>query len=311
MSAESTVKEADSICSSCSASLFDGVKVSVVVITYNSSKYVLDTLESVKSQDYPNIELIISDDCSTDDTFLVCKRWIAQNKDRFTRALAVQTDKNGGICVNYNRGLREVQGEWVKYIAGDDMLLPNCVSTFVSVANKCCDKIMISGTIHFSESNENEEKRILPLSFGEMKVGQQEKYLVRKGTVIEGPTLFLETATLRELNGFEECYPFIEDYPLCMKYLSNGYHIGLVNAHLIRYRVFNESVSRGDSRFGVSIFDAIDYYAPKAAWRRGMLFWWYHYKVNAIVGHLPHNRKWLGYVLRSVDFIYYKKKFLK
>lgn len=308
---KSTIKETDSVCSSYSTSLFNCVKVSVVVITYNSSKYVLDTLESVKSQDYTNIELIISDDCSTDDTFLICKRWIAQNQDRFTRVLAVQTDKNGGICANYNRGLKEVQGEWVKYIAGDDILLPNCISTFVSFTRECCDKIMISGTVHFSESNVNEEKIMLPLSFGELKASKQEKYLVRNGTVIEGPTLFLETATLRELNGFEECYPFIEDYPLCMKYLSKGYHIQLVHSHLIRYRVYNESVSRGDSRFEVSIFNAIDYYAPKAAWRRGMLFWWYHHKVNAVVRHLPYNRKWLGYVLRSVDFINYMNKFFR
>lgn len=291
--------------------MIDSPLISVVVITYNSSKYVLDTLESVKKQDYSNIELIVSDDCSTDDTFDICKKWVDENKSRFGRAVVVQTEKNGGICVNYNRGLREVQGEWVKYIAGDDILLPNCISTFVSSCATCNDKIMLCGIIGFSNSDMSESERVIHSSFDELTVRGQEKYIVKRDTFMSGPTLFLETQTLRKLGGFEECYPFIEDYPLCMKYLSQGYHIHVVNDYLIRYRVYPESVSRSNSRFATSIFDAIYFYAPKAAWRNGMFFWWYHYKVRDIIRHLSGKRKIWGYLLRIFDLVNYKKKYLK
>ncbi len=284
------------------------MKISVVVITYNSSKYVLETLESVKNQDYPNIELIVSDDCSTDETFSICKKWVDENKSRFCRAVAVQTEKNGGICVNYNRGLREVRGEWVKYIAGDDILLPYCISTFVEELIHSDNKIMICGLIRFSNIEENAGTRLLPPIFDKMNVVEQEKFIVRNGTVIGGPTLFLETATLRKMGGFEESYPFIEDYPLCMKYLSKGYHIHVVNDYLIRYRVYPESVSRNNSRFAISIYAAIDFYAPKAALKNGMLLWWYHYKINAIIRKLPKKKKWIGYILRAIDIINYKDK---
>ncbi len=286
-------------------------RISIVVITYNSSKYVLETLESVKSQDYSNLELIVSDDCSTDDTFEVCKKWVSDNATRFCRAVVVQTEKNGGICVNYNRGLREVQGEWVKYIAGDDILLPHCISTFVSDLNFSSDKIMLCGIIGFSNSDVSEIERVIHQNFDELTVGGQEKYIVKSNTFMSGPTLFLESNTLRKLGGFEECYPFIEDYPLCMKYLSNGYHIHVVNDYLIRYRVYPESVSRSNSRFASSIFDAIDFYAPKAALRNGMILWWYHYKVNHIIRHLPQNKRWLGYLLRTIDILNYKMKLQK
>lgn len=291
--------------------MIDSPLISVVVITYNSSKYVLDTLESVKKQDYSNIELIVSDDCSTDDTFDICKKWVDENKSRFGRAVVVQTEKNGGICVKYNRGLREVQGEWVKYIAGDDILLPNCISTFVSSCATCNDKIMLCGIIGFSNSDMSESERVIHSSFDELTVRGQEKYIVKRDTFMSGPTLFLETQTLRKLGGFEECYPFIEDYPLCMKYLSQGYHIHVVNDYLIRYRVYPESVSRSNSRFATSIFDAIYFYAPKAAWRNGMFFWWYHYKVRDIIRHLSGKRKIWGYLLRIFDLVNYKKKYLK
>ena len=49
--------------------------VSIVVITYNSAEYVLETLESAKAQTYQNIELIVSDDCSADNTVETCSRW--------------------------------------------------------------------------------------------------------------------------------------------------------------------------------------------------------------------------------------------
>lgn len=291
--------------------MIDSPLISVVVITYNSSKYVLDTLESVKNQDYSNIELIVSDDCSTDDTFDICKKWVDENKSRFGRAVVVQTEKNGGICVNYNRGLREVQGEWVKYIAGDDILMPNCISTFVSECKTCNDYIMLCGIICFSSPCMIEQERVIHANFNELTVGGQEKYIVKRDTFMSSPTLFLETKTLRKLGGFEECYPFIEDYPLCMKYLSQGYHIHVVNDYLIRYRVYPESVSRSNSRFATSIFDAIYFYAPKAAWRNGMFFWWYHYKVRDIIRHLSGKRKIWGYLLRIFDLVNYKKKYLK
>ncbi len=53
--------------------------VSVCIITYNSAKFVVEALESIKSQTYKNIELIISDDCSTDNTIELCKQWISDN----------------------------------------------------------------------------------------------------------------------------------------------------------------------------------------------------------------------------------------
>ncbi len=52
--------------------------VSIIVCTYNSSKYVLETLESAKEQTYQNVELIVSDDCSTDNTVELCRKWIAE-----------------------------------------------------------------------------------------------------------------------------------------------------------------------------------------------------------------------------------------
>ena len=59
--------------------------VTVIVYTFNSSKYILETLDSIKKQTYKDLMLIITDDCSTDSTIEICKKWLNLNGDRFVK----------------------------------------------------------------------------------------------------------------------------------------------------------------------------------------------------------------------------------
>ncbi len=103
--------------------------ISIVVVTYNSAKYVLETLESAKSQTYQNIELIVTDDYSTDDTVAICQKWLNKNKARFVRSQLVTSEKNTGIPANLNRGIKASKGEFIKPIAGDDTMEKQYIST--------------------------------------------------------------------------------------------------------------------------------------------------------------------------------------
>ena len=96
--------------------------VSIVVVTYNSSEFVLETLESAKIQTYKNIELIVTDDCSKDNTLEIVKDWVDKNKDSFIHTLVLEATVNTGISGNCNRGCNASKGEYIKTIAGDDTL---------------------------------------------------------------------------------------------------------------------------------------------------------------------------------------------
>lgn len=106
--------------------------VSIVIITYNQSKYILETLESTRFQTYHNIELIISDDYSTDNTISICKDWLQKNKDRFINVKLVVPHKNTGTAINCNRGVNASTGKWIKLLAGDDKLPPESINDFVN-----------------------------------------------------------------------------------------------------------------------------------------------------------------------------------
>ena len=107
-------------------------EVTVSVITYNSSRTVLQTLESIKSQTYERIRLIISDDCSTDDTIRVCKKWIDRNSTRFVSTEILTTSVNTGVAGNCNRAWDACKSDYLKSIAGDDYLLPDCIDSNIS-----------------------------------------------------------------------------------------------------------------------------------------------------------------------------------
>ncbi|HEX8460374.1 MAG TPA: glycosyltransferase [Segetibacter sp.] len=104
--------------------------VSVQAISYNQRHLVVATLDSIKNQTYPNLQLIIADDGSTDGTKEVIKEWINKN---WPDAIFVDNPVNRGITRNLNTGLPFIKGEYVKQIGCDDVLPPDSISKIMEV----------------------------------------------------------------------------------------------------------------------------------------------------------------------------------
>lgn len=217
--------------------------VSIVVITYNSSRYVVETLESAKSQDYKNVELIISDDCSTDETEKICKTWLAQNSQFFQSVCFTSTGRNKGISGNCNHGISFASGKWVKLIAGDDKLLANCISSYVNFVEKNEGSFIFSFPSIMAEekkesySRDRERKYIAKKGFFELSPDKQFTHLLIKGMdSINASTLFFKRESFYLLNGFDEKY-FQEDLPFFLKATYNGYKMEILPLQVVEYRV--------------------------------------------------------------------------
>lgn len=98
--------------------------VSVLVPAFNQEKYVVECLESIRNLDYPNLELIVSDDASRDGTFELASQWIKEHRERFVRAVAVRQPANLGIVRHFQYLFDQSQGEFLVYLAADDCLVP-------------------------------------------------------------------------------------------------------------------------------------------------------------------------------------------
>lgn len=93
--------------------------ISVAVITYNSSKTVIETLDSIYHQTYgaENIELIISDDASIDNTVAVIDDWLTLHESSFNKVIFFKNEVNGGVSKNINLAWTASTSEWIKTIA--------------------------------------------------------------------------------------------------------------------------------------------------------------------------------------------------
>lgn len=218
--------------------------VSIIIITYNSSKYILETLESAKDQTYQNIELIVSDDCSTDNTVEICRKWIECNKGRFIRTELVTSQNNTGISANCNRGLNAANGFWIKYIAGDDMLVIDCISEFIKEINKLPGESFFVSEMYVLKDQVISEKISPNPEFLKRNSKSQFKYMAIFLSYIPAPAVMFKTETLKMLNGFDERYKLLEDLPLFIKLTAAGYRFNLIQIPLVIYRYHSESITK-------------------------------------------------------------------
>jgi alpha-1,3-rhamnosyltransferase len=219
--------------------------VSIVVVTYNSSEFVLETLESAKQQTYQNVELIITDDFSTDNTLEICRIWVEKNKDRFIDTAIITSEKNTGIAPNANRGFKASKGDWIKFIAGDDMLMENCIEELVNYVlnNKNLPiTFIVHGIIPFRKDSEFEVV-YPPEQLVQRNAHGQLIYLLKRGNSVSGSAFFLERKTFEKFGGFDERYKLFEDFPLLIKYTKNNQKIWLIKKALFKYRIHSNNLS--------------------------------------------------------------------
>lgn len=106
-------------------------KVSVIIPVYNMEEYLADTLESVLSSDYPNFEVIVMDDGSTDESLAIAKSY-AENDSR----IRVYSKPNEGASSARNRAIYMAHGRYILPIDGDDLIANNYISMAVAVLDK-------------------------------------------------------------------------------------------------------------------------------------------------------------------------------
>lgn len=231
--------------------------VSVIVVCYNAAEYILETLESVKSQTYKNIELIVSDDGSKDRTADIAKAWIDENKQAFVRTEVITVDHNTGVSANYNRAVRACEGEWIKNVDGDDLITPNCLEDNLNFVESTPEaNLVFSNAIIFADENGNRVEKGFCItdkkkSFFALDAKSQYRSLLFDN-LLPSQTCFVKTSIMKE-HPYNESYIALEDAPMWVQLTKDGnkaYYFDTVTAG---YRK-NESTTNNSQRFFSPIY---------------------------------------------------------
>ena len=220
--------------------------VSICVPLYNSEKYIVETIQSVVDQDYDNIELVICDDVSKDNSFDVARKFINSLK-KSNILFRLQLNKtNLGMVGNWNHVVQLAKGEYIKLMGGDDVLEPHCISTQVRLLKDNPDiglvisrKKLINekGKYLFSKGYYSETKRILAfdMAYHALKMG---------GSALGEPvTGMFRKSDFLQVNGYDPAIHYHADYDFWIRLLLLKKFYYYINDPLVSFRIHKGSAT--------------------------------------------------------------------
>lgn len=121
----------------------ENMKISIITASYNYENYIKETIQSVLSQTYNDWEMIIVDDCSTDNSVNVIKSYNDERIKLFVN------EKNLGLKETLKRGIKEATSDWIVFLESDDVLSPDYLAKKVEIAQKYNDINLIFNDCEF------------------------------------------------------------------------------------------------------------------------------------------------------------------
>lgn len=184
-------------------SAVDLPKISVITVVYNGIDYIEKTINSVLSQDYPNLEYIIIDGGSSDGTLDIIKKY--QNRISYWIS-----ERDGGIYFAMNKGIMKATGEWIHFRNCGDYFFSDTIISELFNNTIDSEVIILHGDCRFIFSNKYEDRKPLILTKS-----------INKGMPIYHPSAFIRTAYHKN-NLYNTKYRSSSDYEFFYKAISNG-----------------------------------------------------------------------------------------
>lgn len=283
--------------------------ISVFIVTYNSQEFIIEALESVKSQTYQNIELIVSDDCSNDNTVSLVKKWLSDNTRRFTWVEIIEASNNTGTSANYNRAVKACHGEWLKMLDGDDKLLPFCISDFVDyVIHHPNAGVVFSKVVGFGDmENANKWPWLNVKRFFDTFNSIQFRIILSNQNFLPSASVFLKKNVWQSTGGYNEDIPLIEDWPFWIKVLENGYKFDFLDKETACYRFSFLSISQDQKSLSGAYMDSgskARSFANKSLEKINLLYW-YLGVTRRFVSRICMNHTLVVFLLNFANPAYY------
>jgi len=210
--------------------------VSVVIPVYNSEKFLRESVNSVLNQTYQNIEIIVVDDSSTDNSAKILKEY----SDRIT----IISQSNQGLASALNSGIKKIKGKWFKWFSPDDILYPEAIDVLVKEAKNQQENTIIYSNWELIDENGKKLRNFLETNHNDLEKfdfnirlldGQQ----INVNTTLISTSLFKKGCTIREVKE-----PVAIDYDFFLRagiLFDSNFH--LIQKSLLKYRINKNQLS--------------------------------------------------------------------
>lgn len=214
-------------------------KVSILIPTFNRAHYLFQSIESALAQDYPDLEVVVSDNASTDETESVIKRFSSDGRFKYFK-----NDKNIGMVKNWRKALVDyITGDWFLILSDDDYLIN---SEYISNAMKIIvsnkDIVIVYGYGYILNEDLNKMTELI-LPFNDIEEGKI--IFLKRGEVSPQDFILCNVLFNRKialtLNSFSNEYNLVCDSELFLKMCLYG-KIGIIKEFVSVYRVHSSNL---------------------------------------------------------------------
>lgn len=209
-------------------------KVSVLMAVYNGEKYLKESIESILNQTFNDLELIIVDDCSTDETTNILHQYAAQDQ----RLKFIRNEINIGPYASANQGLKLARGEYIARQDSDDISLLNRLEKQVHFLDNHPDVVLVSSLIELTDAAGNPIK-VIPDVFEPDLI---DWYLLFEHYPGGHSQFMFRRVPFMEMGGYTETYRYGQDYVLCCRLAEVG-KLAILPEVLLKLRLHDESIS--------------------------------------------------------------------
>ncbi len=194
-------------------------KISIITISYNSEKTIEETIQSIVSQEYPNLEYLIIDGGSKDKTLDIVEKY----RDKIS---VVISEPDKGISDAFNKGIQHATGEIVGIINSDDILLPGALQSIADAYDTNID--VYSGNVLFWDDNNNNTCISKPdIDFSKLKL----QYGVAH------PSRFIRKDAYEKWGGYDLRFRYNMDTNLLCRFYQNGAKFVHIDKELTKFRM--------------------------------------------------------------------------
>lgn len=203
-------------------------KVSIVLPTYNGQDFIRESIESVISQTFRDWELIIVNDCSTDESISIIEFYAKSDQ----RIKIINNQSNQKLPKSLNIGFNNSQGEYLTWTSDDNIYLPHAIEKMVEYLDKNNREVMVCTRINYI----SEDKKILYKS-----VPYTNEYMCYSDCL--GACFLYRRDVLNVIGGYNPDFFLVEDYEYWLRILFKYKNIGFIDEVLYNYRKQSKSLT--------------------------------------------------------------------